>query len=274
MHASNVEQPWEMASVDLIGPLNQIKLRKHMAPSRTRPLHQVDEAPAAQEGHKPSCKEVTHLCTELHIQQRLTPTYTPQCNPMECENRVMMTMIAQNIEKTQKTWYVRLMELQFAYNTATNSSTGHSPAYLNLGRELKPPGSLVHEVAAPEAEKRQHRIGKLHATLKLARAQMARSFQNQQKDYNRIGSVFPGAWLNAFIGFGNKTPEVGEKVLKKTHHLSSKANFNSKLAERYERLYTVIKKITIVIFNLNDERRNTVSRAHVKDLIPLQREPT
>ena len=59
------------------------------------------------------------------------------------------------------------MELQFANNTATSSSTGHSPAYLNLGRELKPPGNLAHEVATPETEKRQHRIEKLHAALEL-----------------------------------------------------------------------------------------------------------
>ena len=88
------------------------------------------------------------------------------------------------IEKTHKTWDAQLMELQFAYNTATSSSTGHSPAYLNLGRELKPPGSLAHEVAAPETEKRQHWIKKLHAALELARAQMAKSFQRQMKHYN------------------------------------------------------------------------------------------
>ena len=49
-------------------------------------------------------KEVARLCTELHIQQRLTPTYTPQCNPMERANQVIKTMVAQNIGKTQKTW--------------------------------------------------------------------------------------------------------------------------------------------------------------------------
>ena len=48
-------------------------------------------------------KEDARLCTELHIQQRLTPTYTPQCNPVEQANRVIKTMIAQNTEKTQKT---------------------------------------------------------------------------------------------------------------------------------------------------------------------------
>ena len=68
------------------------------------------------------------------------------------------------------------MELQFAYNTATNSSTRHSPANLNLGRELKPPGSLAPEIVTPEAEKRQPRIEKLHGALEFVRAQMAKGF--------------------------------------------------------------------------------------------------
>ena len=122
----------------------------------------------------------------------------------------MESLRAQNIEKTQRTWDARLMELQFAYNTATSSSTGHLPAYLNLGRELKPPGSLAHEVATPDTERRQHRIEKLHAALKLARAPIGKSFQSQQKHYN--------------LRWRRWAPEVGEKVLKRTHHLSSKTD--------------------------------------------------
>ena len=145
------------------------------------------------------------------------------------------------------------MELQSSYNMATNSSTGHSPTYLNLSRELKTPGSLAHVVTAPEAEKRQNRIEKLHAALELSRAQMAKSFQNQQKHYN----LSRRKWAS----------EVGEKVLKKTHHLSSKAaNFNAKLAERYEGPYTVVRKITSVIYDLKYQRGDTARRVRVKDL--------
>ena len=90
-------------------------------------------------------EEVTRLCSELHIQQRLTPTYTPQCNPVERANRVIKTMIAQIIERSQRTWDSCLAELQFAYNTATSASTGYTPAYLNTGRELHSPGSPAHE---------------------------------------------------------------------------------------------------------------------------------
>ena len=190
-------------------------------------------------------KEVTRLCSEFHIQQRLTSTYTPQCNPVERVNRVIKTMIAQNIERSQRTWDSCLAELQFAYNTATSASTGHIPAYLNTGRELHSPGSLAHETVLPGQERHQNRIKKLHAALDLARTQMAKSFQTRQKHYN----LRRRKWA----------PEIGEKVLKRTHHLSSKIdNFNAKLAERYEGPFTVTKRIIGVIFDLRDERGNMI----------------
>ena len=161
-------------------------------------------------------------------------------------------------------WYIPLTERTkplTAFTVPGNLLTGHSPAYLNSGRELKPPGSLAHEVAAPEAERRQHRLEKLLAVLELARAQMAKSFQNQQKHYN----LRRRRWA----------PEVGEELLKKTHHLSCKTDsFNAKLTERYDRPYTVFRIITSVIFDLKDKRRNTARRANVKDLKPLQSELT
>ena len=117
-------------------------------------------------------------------------------------------MIAQNIKKSQKTWDVHLAELQFAYNTANNSTTGFSPAYLNFGRELRTPGSLAHQTALPAREKYKQRIKKLHEAIELAQSQIAKSFQKQQGHYN----LRSRKWA----------PEVEEKLLKKTHFLSNK----------------------------------------------------
>ena len=68
-------------------------------------------------------------------------------------------------------------------------------------------------------------------------------------------------------------PEIVDKVLKRTHHLSSKIdNLNAKLAERYDGSFTVTKRITGVIFDLRDERGNTIRHAHTKDLKPYRSE--
>ena len=51
----------------------------------------------------------------------------------------------QYLERSQKKWVALLPELAFAYNSAASDSTGYTPAYLNYGRELIPPGSLHQE---------------------------------------------------------------------------------------------------------------------------------
>ena len=179
----------------------------------------------------------------MHIQHRLTPPYSPQCNLVERANRVIKTMIAQSIATSQETWDVYLPEIQFTYNTAHSESTAHTPAYLNFGRELRPPGSLAHEAAPASREKNQHRIEKLHAAIELARSQIARSFQKQQGYYN----LRRRKWA----------PQIGDKVLRKVHQLYNKAdNFNAKLAEKFEGPFTVVKKITSYIRPEEKQRKH------------------
>ena len=93
-------------------------------------------------------------------------------------------MMAQNVTKNQKTWDKYLLELAFAYNTAQHESTGHTPSYLNLGRELKSPGSVARQPALPQRDEHHKRIHKLRETLELAIIKIAQSFQKQQEYYN------------------------------------------------------------------------------------------
>ena len=89
--------------------------------------------------------EFTQLLEEYKIDHRQTPPYTPQCNPVERTKKVIKTAINQYLGKSQKKWDALLPELAFAYNSAASDSTGYTPAYLNYGRELIPPGSLYQE---------------------------------------------------------------------------------------------------------------------------------
>ena len=119
-------------------------------------------------------------------------------------------MVFSGIAKNQKTWDRNVSELAFAYNSALHGSTGHSPAYLNYGRELKSPGSLEQEAALPRNDGNFRRVQRLQEALELARVKIAQSFQKQQKNYD----LRRRSW----------TPSNGDKVLKKTQHLSG-SNF-------------------------------------------------
>ena len=171
MHATHVDQQWQMISTDLIGPLPRsaaghtwllvmqdrltkwIKLRP-LKKATGKPvteavrtqiciLHGCPDVIVTDSGQQFTSNELREFLSALHIKYRPTPTYTPQCNPVERANRVIKTMMEKNVTKNQKTWDKYLLELAFAYNTAQHESTGHTPAHLNLGRKLKSPESVA-----------------------------------------------------------------------------------------------------------------------------------
>ena len=140
MHATNVTQPWEMVSTDLVDPFPRSKmgnvyllvsqdcfskrvelraLRKATAHAICQAIkdiclrHSCPRSIVSDNGRQFISKEFKQLLKELQIEHRCTPT-----------------------------WDKYIQEIAFTYNTAPSESTGFSPAYMNYGRELTPPGSL------------------------------------------------------------------------------------------------------------------------------------
>ena len=99
------------------------------------------------------------------------------------------------------------------------------------------------------------RIQRLREALELARVKITQSFQKQRKYYD----LRRRSW----------TPYIGDKVLKKTQQLSDKAaNFNAKLAEKFDGPYIVKKKQSPVIIDLQDERGRYYWHVHISKLKP------
>ena len=73
------------------------------------------------------------------------PPYYPRLNPVERANRTLKIMIAIFVDNDHRTWDKYLHELRHAMNTATQSSTRFSPAYLNYGRHPEPVRTLRRE---------------------------------------------------------------------------------------------------------------------------------
>ena len=151
MHATDVQNPWDTVAIALDGPLPrsnegntwllvmqdrftkwvEIKpLRKASARAIVTAFKDLivmrfgcPREVVSDDGRQFISHEFTDLLKEYGITHRRTPVYTPQCNPVERANRVIKTMIAQFVQKTQKIWDQHLPELRFAYNTATSEST-------------------------------------------------------------------------------------------------------------------------------------------------------
>lgn len=66
------------------------------------------------------------------------PKFFPQSNPTERINRVVKVMISSYIgdHKDHREWDKYLPKLGFAIRSAVHEVTGHTPNYLNFGREL------------------------------------------------------------------------------------------------------------------------------------------
>lgn len=48
-------------------------------------------------------------------------------------------MIAQFVDQNHRQWNKHIAALQYVYNSVAHDATGHSPTYLNYGRELAAP---------------------------------------------------------------------------------------------------------------------------------------
>lgn len=284
MGTSNTTRPWEIVSIDIIGPkprsssghcyilVMQDKFTKWV---ETQPMRQA-KAPTivkivkekvvlrfgspktiiTDNGSQFISKEFTALLDEYGINHQKTPVYSPQCNPVERANRVIGTMISQFITKTHRTWDKYLPELTFAMNTAKHESTQFSPAYLNYGREVDPPKNFRAEAEAGDTctpYDHQERLRILKDAVDLVKVNLARAFTKQSRHYNKNKSDW--------------APKVGELVSKREHHLSSAAgHFSSKLAEKYTGNFKVTRILGNNVYEV--EKDSQKYKVHVKDLKP------
>lgn len=291
MQPSKNRQPWETVSTDLVGPLPRSSkgnsyvvvfqdrftkwiecraIRKSSAHSVSQALYELiltrfgrPQTIITDNGTQFAGRTYTQMLTDYGIQHRLTPTYTPQTNPVERANKTLKTMIAQFCQNDQRKWDVHLPDLMFAYNTSRNDSTEFSPAFLNFGRELEPPKSLYRNEQQlpdnPDAEipadtsQVVDRFKKLKETYELVKVHLARAFTTQSRYYN--------------LRRRDWRCHLGDKVLKREHHLSSAVkHFNAKLAPKYSGPYTVIKVHSPVVYDLKSGNGKILRRIHIKDL--------
>lgn len=85
------------------------------------------------------------------VTRKLTTSYHPQTNLSERFNRTIKTMMASFVGENHREWDKLLAEFRFAINSAPSETTGHSPAELALGRQLKGPlERLISHSPSPE----------------------------------------------------------------------------------------------------------------------------
>ncbi|GFW09976.1 gag-Pol polyprotein [Trichonephila clavipes] len=85
------------------------------------------------------------ICFTLNIIQNFIPVYSPQSNPVERKNRDLKPRLAILVGDDHSSWYSKLPVIRFAMNTTVCDTTGHTPAYLLFGRELRSVDDVVQD---------------------------------------------------------------------------------------------------------------------------------
>ena len=286
-HSTPTQEPWEVVTMDFVGPLprsakgNQMLLviqDKHTKWAEFIPLRKATtqtllkafreniisrygypKVLITDNGSQFASKIFRDFLAESDIRQQFTPPYTPQCNPTERVNRVIKTMIAQ-YSRQHKEWDALLPELQLAYNSSVHEATNYSPAVLNFGRNPRRPNNIFEKVLDGQSTKKltdSERLKSLSEIQELVHHTLARTKQDQKRYYN--------------LRRRNTHPKVGERVYVKNHILSSaKANFNAKLAPKYEGPYIVERYISPSVLIVREESGRKRKNVHLNDIKVIQ----
>jgi hypothetical protein len=159
------EGPWQIISVDLIGPLPMSKGKDailnivdhytkqlHLFPVTTQitadgvasiyfnyifPLHGIPQKIISDQGPQFAARSMRALLKRLGIDVGLTTAYHPQANgQVERKNQEVGAYLHLFIDKQQDDWVNLLPTAEFVINSRLNSATGHTPFELVL-RQLQ-----------------------------------------------------------------------------------------------------------------------------------------
>ena len=111
--------------------------------------------------------------------------YHPQGDGQtEIHNRTIKQLLRGYVNYQQDNWVDLLPILEFGYNNSRNASTGHSPFYVDMGRNPKPWALIGTDVngAVVDTLDRGKEMDELHAIVK---ANIEDAQATQAKYYNR-----------------------------------------------------------------------------------------
>jgi hypothetical protein len=205
--------------------------------------------------------DVQRLFAKRNIPEiHLTPVYCPQVNSVERYHKTIMTAVSSFVEADHRTWDVHLPEIQFAMNTSISESTHYSPFLLTHGREAVPDGTIygdatdVEEIVFSSRRDYLDKLTVLKDVFVRVKSALQEAHDRNIKHYND---------KRRDIEF-----EVGDEVWKRTYKQSNASKyFAAKLAPKYEKC-RVIRKLSPLVYELEDENGKLLGKWHVKDCKP------
>ena len=193
------------------------------------------------------------MCRLLQIQKTRTTPYHPQSDGMaERNNRTILTMLSAFVNEHQNDWGEHLPYISMAYRAAEHETTGNTPNYMMLGREVTTPLDIQYCMPRSIAHIPQNRWAwilkdRMEETHKHVRENVKGAMHRQKKYYDQKlswQSFQPGDQV--FVYFPNVKPGL-----------------TTKLACLWRGPFKVIAKITDVTYKINCGRKGKPQVIHV-----------
>lgn len=181
----------------------------------------------------------------------MSTAYHPQTDGQtERINRVLEEMLRSYIKHTPLLWDQYLAVAAFAYNNATQESTGYSPYFLNFGRHPNLPTTVNAAADTPDVEQF---VQDLQRCLHHAKACINTAQQKQKRNADKRRRAV--------------SYEEGDEVLLSSKHHPLYPNLPTKLQTPWIGPFKIIRKISDNNYQL-DLKSNTYSTFHVSVLRP------
>lgn len=284
-----VKYPWQIISVDIMGPLPRsskgnsyllvvadwftkytllLPMRKAIASTIVKFMENevflvygVPQFIICDNGSQLAGTQFKRFAKKYDVQKIwYNARYHPQCNPVERINRTVGTAIRSYVGENHRTWDQHLKEIQFALNTAKHEVTGYSPAFLNFGRLIPITGSYYGEIKSTDD------CELLPDDRELLTANLKTLSDIREEIRHRLHNAYLRNVKSYNLRKRDVTFQEGEKVWRRNKILSDASRyFSAKLAPKYV-LCTIRKRISRLIYALNNADGSDAGEWHIKDL--------
>lgn len=279
-------QPWEVISTDLMGPLPTSKrgfkyilvvtdylskfclvypLRSASAEMITRIIEEqvfllfgVPRILICDNGPQYRSKQFQSMATSYQCRIKYCAAYHPQANPTERINKNIKTMLAMFVSENHREWDVYLPKIACALRTCKHEATKLSPYFVNFGRSMIMSGEeyAVKDVLDTDSHERllssvrNEFLKKIFSDVRQRLQKVSQCMESRYNLRRRDVTLLPN-----------------QLVWRKNFVLSDASKyFSSKLAPKYLGPYFVNKRVSPWTYQLRDKDGNDKGIWNIKDL--------
>ena len=198
----------------------------------------------------------SEMCRVLHIKKTRTTPYHPQSDGMvERFNKTLVTMLSAYVNEHHSDWDRYLPYVMMAYRASVHETTGFTPNYMMLGREVSTPLDLMYEMPSavkyvPKSKwawQLKERIEEAHTYV---RANIKTAMVRQKKYHDQKLS-----WQKF---------KKGDQVY--VYFPLRKAGLSPKFTSYWRGPYEILDRITDITYNVNCGSRGKPQVVHVDRL--------